>query len=768
MVLVLLQFIKAERTGNWKLHLSATAAMVPHFFSMDRVNYARWLPVYLSDMNMLETSHPEVFLEFVTGNHSVSCSKQPFAQVWPDMALEQSINLDSKSKGGIVGMSTREDAVERWFLTSHERAATTQAFKKMCGIENYDRIGKHKEARAKRVMRDETDVQKLVATFDSGLLSDPVQIPDDTPDEEVPLPLSSIATGVVLPDADTNRLLGSAETGRQSMENFISSRIQSRKINFWDPVQKLKIKSFSSAAKKIAVKNQKDMTVSVNADRELFGRLLVAAKNRDIKLKEVLSYELCSVPISLAHPDGSLRKTTKSALMLLLGKDVICRSSLPTSQLPTAFLTDAMALIQTVKSSGSAAFGELSQKYEDIVASTLHQNVCTRVDLIFDQYRSVSIKAGERSRRGESSSLEVNIHNGSTPVPKQWNKFISNPKNKENLAEFLCKSVSEHLPTRLGPMQKVFVVGRFRDGSKVVSLVRGCVAVEPNLRSDHEEADTRLLLHAKHAATTHPRIVIQSPDTDVAVLSVAHFEDLCCQELWLKTGINDRQRYIPVHTIQSSQGRPLCKRLLPFHVLTGCDSTSAFSGIGKKKAWKVMLRNEQIQRDLSSLGGSPAIQDRVHEVDESFICSIYTSGKIFSSADDARYFLFCQRSAKSEELPPTSDCLSHHTKRANVQEFIWKRALVPLQNVPSAEGNGWKFENDKLVPVLMTKSPAPLGITELTKCRCTISECKRNCSCRENNLACTEACLCMADERCCNPLNKELLCYDDSSDSEAE
>jgi hypothetical protein len=104
MVLLLLQFVKAERTGNWKLHLSATAAMVPHFFSMDRVNYARWLPVYLSDMNMLESHHPEVYQEFMAGSHSVSHLKQPFAQVWPDMALEQSINLDSKSKGGIIGM----------------------------------------------------------------------------------------------------------------------------------------------------------------------------------------------------------------------------------------------------------------------------------------------------------------------------------------------------------------------------------------------------------------------------------------------------------------------------------------------------------------------------------------------------------------------------------------------------------------------------------------------------------------------------------------
>lgn len=171
MVLLLLQFVKAERTGNWKLHLSATAAMVPHFLSMDRINYARWLPVYLSDMNMLESNHPEVYQEFVAGNHSVSRSKQPFAQVWPDMALEQSINLDSKSNGDIVGMSTKVNAVERWFLTSHERAAMTQALKKMRGIDNCDRIGTHKEAIATRVTRDEKDVQKLVLLQPSTAVS---------------------------------------------------------------------------------------------------------------------------------------------------------------------------------------------------------------------------------------------------------------------------------------------------------------------------------------------------------------------------------------------------------------------------------------------------------------------------------------------------------------------------------------------------------------------------------------------------------------------
>ena len=38
-------------------------------------------------------------------------------------------------------------------------------------------------------------------------------------------------------------------------------------------------------AKKVAVSKQKDKTVTVNADRELFGRLLFAARNRDIDLR---------------------------------------------------------------------------------------------------------------------------------------------------------------------------------------------------------------------------------------------------------------------------------------------------------------------------------------------------------------------------------------------------------------------------------------------------------------------------------------------------
>ena len=88
MVMILLQFINGECTGNWNLHLPSTVAMIPHFFAMDRTNYAYWMAIYLADMHRLEERH-HVFKEFSARNHSIGRSQQSFAQVWTDMTLEQ-------------------------------------------------------------------------------------------------------------------------------------------------------------------------------------------------------------------------------------------------------------------------------------------------------------------------------------------------------------------------------------------------------------------------------------------------------------------------------------------------------------------------------------------------------------------------------------------------------------------------------------------------------------------------------------------------------
>ena len=78
MVNIVVQFINAERTADQDFHLTTVAAMVPHFLEMDRQSYARWLPIYLADMNSLAAAHSRVYEEFMSGGHAVSRSSHPF------------------------------------------------------------------------------------------------------------------------------------------------------------------------------------------------------------------------------------------------------------------------------------------------------------------------------------------------------------------------------------------------------------------------------------------------------------------------------------------------------------------------------------------------------------------------------------------------------------------------------------------------------------------------------------------------------------------
>ena len=111
MVQILHDFIRVERDGNWLAHLPSVARMAPYFLAMGRCNYARWQPVYLADMHQLPQKHPAVFEQFMNGEQTVTRSSQPFSQVWSDMTLKQSIHIDSRKKGGIIGITQKPGAL---------------------------------------------------------------------------------------------------------------------------------------------------------------------------------------------------------------------------------------------------------------------------------------------------------------------------------------------------------------------------------------------------------------------------------------------------------------------------------------------------------------------------------------------------------------------------------------------------------------------------------------------------------------------------------
>lgn len=193
-----------------------------------------------------------------------------------------------------------------------------------------------------------------------------------------------------------------------------------------------------------------------------------------------------------------------------------------------------MALVQKMKSSGARMFVELSLKYCSVITLCLSDLTCHEVHFVFHQYWENSIKNNKPSRRGVSAALEVKISSSATPIPKQWDKYISNCKNKTNLCEFvsslLCQEGQEKLPEN----KKIVATGGFKDVERAVSFSRGTSTDIPGLQSNHEEAYTRLLQHVKDTADIASRIVIQSPDTNVLVICTSHFNSLSCKELWFK------------------------------------------------------------------------------------------------------------------------------------------------------------------------------------------------------------------------------------------
>ena len=128
----------------------------------------------------------------------------------------------------------------------------------------------------------------------------------------------------------------------------------------------------------------------------------------------------------------------------------------------------------------------------------------------------------------------------------------------------------------------------------LIGLIDGStIAVQGNnfrnietLQSDHEEADSRMFVYARYLVTHNQigRIIIAYPDTDVSIIACFLFIKslFSYSKLWLETRIANNFRYAAVHDICKKYGATFYMSLPVAHALTGCDSTSSFTGIGKK------------------------------------------------------------------------------------------------------------------------------------------------------------------------------------------
>ncbi|KAK1172863.1 hypothetical protein AOXY_G5551 [Acipenser oxyrinchus oxyrinchus] len=271
------------------------------------------------------------------------------------MALEQTLNRDSKMRGGMIAFSLKPEAVKQWILTAHERSAITTAMKSRCVLNEDAATHGHKEAGPMHIRRDELDVPKILMIL-YNLSTDPFQM-DETA-------LLNIIVGAVAPDEVATEFLNAKYLGTSQKDKFLKERLGSCTVGLFETLPKFKLKTFSSMAETVKKKPcSVEKTTVLKADRELLSRLMTVAQSRVIGLKEVFKYELTSVPVSLANLDGTFKKCgNKANLMKELEKKVNCLTKLPQTDMPTCWLVDGMGLLQMIKGTIGITLGEFAKR----------------------------------------------------------------------------------------------------------------------------------------------------------------------------------------------------------------------------------------------------------------------------------------------------------------------------------------------------------------------------------------------------------------------
>ena len=216
----------------------------------------------------------------------------------------------------------------------------------MWGLDIEEDDSHNKESGLRRLARDESDVQKIT-TLLSTSMKNPFQV---TEDEE-----SSLVTGQVLPKGIENQLLNAQTTGLNYMDEFVDERLIKKDKGFCDTFSELQLKTFSDLKKPSKGTTKDNKTYSIKADRDLFSRLVVIARRREIDLENIFTYELASVPLSLVRLDGSLNKTAKSKLLQELERHGSNYPSLPPEEKLTSWIIDGMALLQMLGHGKAAA-----------------------------------------------------------------------------------------------------------------------------------------------------------------------------------------------------------------------------------------------------------------------------------------------------------------------------------------------------------------------------------------------------------------------------
>eukprot|EP00794_Sanderia_malayensis_P012581 gene12581-biopygen10020 len=332
-----------------------------------------------------------------------------------------------------------------------------------------------------------------------------------------------------------------------------------------------------------------------------------------------------------------------------------------------------------------------------------------QIEIINDQYLDDSTKSSTRAKRGQASrrvhlqSVEQKMMQG-----KDWQEFLHNDANKENLiqiaADFFRSAEGRKLLT-------IPLIITCKDEAWEISKT----SVKALPRSNHEEADTKIILHASSIDTA---VVVVAKDTDVFVLLVYAMQNCSPSEEWYMC--IDNNKYVKIRNIIQRFGSKICNALPQVHAITGSDATAYKYNVGKIKVIKKLMAKETHCDLIQDLGKDESLSDTIKIDAKRFVQTVMYSGKIDESYVNTRIRLYQGLKTKSSAvIPADPKSIDQELLRVNLTCFIWLRCLDKVVTRPDPKSSGWHYDEalNRLVPTWYTEALLPPSLTSSKKPR---------------------------------------------------
>ena len=271
-VTILRDFAMSFRQANWLKHIQALRRAIPYFYAYDRINYKRWAALYYEDCLALPNKFLKLYITFCKGDFVVTQTFRKSSSISLDQALEMQYN-NPASQSGIIGITRKKEAVNKWNILRHEKLQDTQFLEQMCYISNNDEYSLRHEFSASVTENDREAVSNIIDYINEHV--NPFRMDKNT--------LVNLATGVKFDTCSSEFFINCLQIGDEHYQNFKMNRLVNKTEELFDSIHKVRSNQSHKAVSKSEAIKKETVTFMKYVD---FARVL------KYDLKKLIKYDI--------------------------------------------------------------------------------------------------------------------------------------------------------------------------------------------------------------------------------------------------------------------------------------------------------------------------------------------------------------------------------------------------------------------------------------------------------------------------------------------